>query len=386
MRTTSQRLHGGRRLKHFSVLVALLLLTLSGIGPGSARADVTDLVPATIELPIPLLCNGVTVYDQDDVATFCSLGGIGALAATPIISPTCPQTVSGSVRLEVDLACADTSGLIVGSDNTVIDLNGHTIRCTGAGIGGSCQGLAVAPEPDVGVDTNGKDNVHVFSHVPDGTITGFDQGVRVLSASDNVKVKQLVITGPPLFFPNRPSNVIGILVNSTTCGGGNIRLGGGTATGNDISNHTTGVELQTAACVYIGHNAIHDNLAQVVNDYGIVLRNSPTNHLHGNNVFHNGGCCGDGGIALIGAGTADNQVNNNIANNNGFLPFAAPTFGIGTQNGAADNNIVNNEMFFNGNFDAFSNNGANLNTWNENNRCGTQTTPEPPPGVCGDTP
>jgi hypothetical protein len=43
-------------------------------------------------------------------------------------------------------------------------------------------------------------------------------------------------------------------------------------------------------------------------------------------------------------------------------------------------------MFFNSNFDGHSDNGVNLNTWNENNRCGTQTTPEPPPGVCGDSP
>jgi parallel beta-helix repeat protein len=384
MRSSSQRLGRGRGWKYFSVLATLLLFVLLGVGP--AQADVTDLVPATVQLPTPLLCNGVTVYDQEDVATFCSLGGVGTLSATPIVSPTCPQTVSGSVRLEVDLSCTDTSGLIVGSDNTVIDLNGHTIKCTGAGIAASCQGPVAGPEPDIGVDTNGKDNVHVFSHLDGGTITGFDQGVTIRSASDNVKVKQLVITGPALYFPNRPSNVIGILVMGTTCGGGNIRLGGGTSTANDISNHTTGIELQSAACVYMGHNTIHDNLASAFNDYGIVLRNSPTNHLDGNVVTHNGGCCADGGIALIGSGTVDTLVTNNVANNNGFTPFAAPTFGIGTENGAANNHIVNNEMFFNGNFDAFSNNGTNLNTWNENNRCGTQTTPEPPPGVCGDTP
>jgi hypothetical protein len=49
--------------------------------------------------------------------------------------------------------------------------------------------------------------------------------------------------------------------------------------------------------------------------------------------------------------------------------------------GSNGNDIVNNEMINNRQFDAFSDQ-AGVNTWNSNNGCHTQTTPEPPPGVC----
>ena len=38
-------------------------------------------------------------------------------------------------------------------------------------------------------------------------------------------------------------------------------------------------------------------------------------------------------------------------------------------------------MLGNASFDAFSF-PTSVNRWNENNRCVTQTTPQPPPGVC----
>ena len=66
-------------------------------------------------------------------ATGASAPSAAPAAATPITASTCPQTVSGSVRLETDLLCMDTSGLIAGSDNTSINLNGHEILCVGSG-------------------------------------------------------------------------------------------------------------------------------------------------------------------------------------------------------------------------------------------------------------
>ena len=130
-------------------------------------------------------------------------------AATPIVSSACPQTVSGSVRLETDLLCTSSSGLIVGADNTSIDLNGHQIVCAGSGYAASCQGGSV----EIGVETNNHDNVHVFSHVKGGSIDGFDQDVHVSSLSDGATVKQLTLTGPPLSAvpPFRPA-VFGVLV------------------------------------------------------------------------------------------------------------------------------------------------------------------------------
>jgi parallel beta-helix repeat protein len=295
-------------------------------------------------------------------------------AATPVVSSACPQTVSGSVRLETDLLCTNSTGLIVGADNTVIDLNGHKIVCTGSGYQASCQGESV----EIGVDTNGYDGVHVFSHADGGTIDGFDRGVFVRGLSDGATVKQLTVTGPALSAPPpyRPA-VFGVLVEGNHCADGTVLIGG-----NEVENHTTGIRVNVASCVNVSSNSVHDNSGgdpDVTLNTGIRIRNSSENVIRGNVVTHNGSGViapppPDSGISLDNALTTDNQVvGNEVTSNNGE--------GIATAEGASGNSITNNEMRFNTQFDAYSaNNGSN--SWNRNNRCRTQTSPDPPAGVC----
>jgi hypothetical protein len=297
-----------------------------------------------------------------------------AAASTPITSSTCPQTVSGSVRLETDLLCTNTSGLIVGADNTSIDLNGHTIVCTGSGYEGSCQGDAT----QIGIDTNGYDGVHVFSHIKGGKIDGFDRGVYVRGASDGATVKQLTLTGPALAAtapPYRPS-VYGILVEGNHCANG-VLVGG-----NEALNHTTGIRVSTASCVTVSGNYTHDNSGgdpDLTLNVGIRIRNSSDNVIRGNVVTGNGSGVlapppPDSGITLDNPDTTGNQVvGNKVNGNNGQ--------GITAAQGAAGNYIVNNEMRLNAQYDAYSD-GSGANTWNKNNRCRTQTTPQPQAGVC----
>ena len=347
--------------------------------PTPLNVDVLQLLPAPVELATPTLCGDITVYDEEDLPTLCSPT---TLAATPITSPTCPQVVSGSVRLETDLLCLNTSGLIVGADNTVIDLNGHTIKCQGAGYFGSCQG-PVAANGQNGIDTRTRSNVHIFSHVPGGTIDGFDIGILIRPGSSNIKVKQLIITGPA-GAPNarRPSFTIGVRIDGVNCGGGNVKIGGGTNTGNDISNHNRGIQLFASSCVYIGYNRVHDNrknfLVPTLGDHavGIAVFDSPNNEIRSNVVTNNGdGFQIEGGIALIDPPTTsllvvETEANKNLGN------------GIETIQGAVANDILNNQMLNNRIIDAFSDQ-ISVNSWNENNRCLTQSTPQPPPGVCG---
>jgi len=292
-------------------------------------------------------------------------------AATPITSSACPQTVSGSVRLETDLHCTNTNGLIVGADNTSIDLNGHKIVCTGSGYHGSCQGGTT----EIGMDTNNKDGVHVFSHVEGGTIDGFDRGVYVRGSSDGATVKQLSLTGPALSTTSFRPGVFGVLVEGNHCANGGVLVGG-----NEIENHTTGIRVSGASCVNVSSNYVHDNTGgnpDTIN-VGIRIRNSGANRVDGNVVTFNGGGVvllpPDGGISLDNAATTNNVVVGNEVNNNDGE-------GIGASLGAAGNNVVNNVMRFNTDFDAFSDNSG-PNSWNKNNRCRTQTTPQPPAGVC----
>jgi len=342
----------------------------TGVAPTPIDVDVTQLLPATVELLTPTLCGDLTVYDQEDLATLCSPT---TLAATPIVSPTCPQTVSGSVRLETDLSCVNMDGLIVGSDNTVIDLNGHKIVCTGPGYFGSCQGGT----EQRGIDTNNRSNVHIFSHVPGGTIDGFDRGIRIRPNSRNIKVKQLTITGPAGAPPARRPPTIGITAPGVGCDGGTVRIGGGTNTGNDISHHTRGIEADFSTCVYVGYNRVHDNRENgfLFFSEGIMLAFSPNNHVRGNVVTDNGDGFGlEAGLNLQGtAATNILVVDNEFNDNNGN--------GAQTIIGALDNYTVNNQMLGNSRIDAFSDQSG-VNRWNENNRCVTQTTPQPPPGVC----
>lgn len=369
-------------MKALRTLFVLATLLLSPGFPRQVQAQNVVLPIAPVELPAPVVCDSITVFDQDDVGTLCANSVTNARTVT---DPACPQVVTGAVKLEVDLLCLDTTGLIVGSDNTVINLNGHRIICMSAsGYLGSCQG----GDSDVGIEISGFDNVHLFSNIPGGAVEGFDIGIRVAAGAGNVKVKQLIVTGPtagPLVDP-RPfiPNNFGIHVRDAACGDGTVYLGGGTKTGNDISHHTVGVVLSQGSCVFVGHNLIHDNTTTFVNSHGISVGGGGNNHFRANVVIRNGAPNAAGNTennaGLLLEDTFDNLITQNQFNEN----FGN---GVWTRFEASGNYIVNNQMLFNQFFDARSDPTA-INDWNENNRCQTQTTPEPPPGVCypGDIP
>jgi len=87
-------------------------------------------------------------------------------------SPSCGQVVTTNVVLTANLVCEETDGIIVGAENVVIDLNGHTI--TGPDV-----------TPDGATVPTAKDSSKVGVMVPnhngvtirDGTIEGFQAGI-----------------------------------------------------------------------------------------------------------------------------------------------------------------------------------------------------------------
>lgn len=325
-----------------------------------------------------------------------------AAQATPV---ACNQVVSGTVKLANDLVCPDTDGLVVGSDNTVIDLNGHRIDCVGGGFEGSCQGVAPtggvaeadAATSDDGVDINGRRNVHVFTSVPGATIHGFDNGVRIRN-SENVKVEFLTMTGPPgtILANPRPASH-GVLVGGATCDG-QIHLGTGQNSGNDISGHNQGIAIN-GDCVDVVHNRLHDNDGGLtvrggvptgaVPSNGLLISNGYRNVARGNEIFANGDeDASDDAGTRIRFNSADNLITNNVVSEN-------LGDGILLEQGANSNHVLNNTMLFNGGpltgsvfYDAaerVSQGGPPgtdpLNEWNRNNRCLTQNQGVPP-GTC----
>jgi parallel beta-helix repeat protein len=106
---------------------------------------------------------------------------------------------------------------------------------------------------------------------------------------------------------------------------------------------------------------------------GILIHMAPNNHIRSNVATNNGdGFATNAGFDMQVSSTNGLIVNNQFSQNNGNGIEAII---------ASDNYVVNNEMLGNTRFDASS--ISSVNRWNENNRCVTQTTPEPPPGVCG---
>ena len=336
------------------------------------------------------------------------LGAAPAQAAEETVV-TCEQPVSGTVKLANDLVCPDTDGLIVASDNTVIDLNGHRIACVGSGFEGSCQGVAPtggvseinpALTEDNGVEINMRRNVHVFTSVPGGTIEGFDNGVRIRN-SENVKAEFLTITGPPaptLIANSRPASH-GVLINGANCDG-QIHVGTGEKRGSDISNHNQGVAVN-GDCVDVVHNRLHNNNGgnpaarpglptAAVPSNGLLISEGARNVARGNEVFRNGDEdeSVDAGVRIRRQESTDNLVTNNVVSEN-------LGDGILLTEGANSNHIANNTMLFNGGplsgtvfFDAAGRGAPGgppgsepLNEWNQNNRCLTQNE-EVPPGTC----
>src|SRR5579872_111371 len=54
---------------------------------------------------------------------------LGSGVASASGGPNCGDTVNGNVSLQHNLICPSTDGLNVGSNNTTIHLNGHSITC-----------------------------------------------------------------------------------------------------------------------------------------------------------------------------------------------------------------------------------------------------------------
>jgi parallel beta-helix repeat protein len=324
--------------------------------------------------------------------------GVAQAAETTI---ACGQVVSGAIKVANDLVCTESDGLIVGSSDTVIDLNGHKITCVGAGYQGSCQGIAMPvttpdQEPEDGVFIEGHTNVRVFTSVPGGTLSGFDNGIRMERVS-NIKIEFLTITGPPSLGAVNPRPFShGILIRGSNCPNedGNIHLGTGENSGNDLSNANQGIAIN-GSCVHVVHNRIHHNNSNFsVPSNGILLNNASENVVRGNEVFMNGDPIdvadevlgGDGGITMRNLSRFNHITNNVVSENFGD--------GISVRSGSEDNKIDNNSMFFNGLnspgvfFDAAGKGAPGgppgsspLNQWNENNQCLTQNE-EVPPGTC----
>ena len=99
------------------------------------------------------------------------------------VSLTCGQIIQGKVKLGSNLFC-EGDGLIVGENNTVIDMNGFSLK--GPGVESN----------KVGIMIGGQNNITITGN---GIISGFQSGVYI-SGSTNIHVNEINVNNNKVAF------------------------------------------------------------------------------------------------------------------------------------------------------------------------------------------
>ncbi|MFL6348688.1 MAG: NosD domain-containing protein [Nitrososphaeraceae archaeon] len=226
------------------------------------------------------------------VATLVSLAALGTLITQPTLAaattrnsdtstadptsgssattnPACGQVVSGNVTLTSNLNCSG-DGLIVGDDNTVINMNGYTIA--GPGRGSSKVGIMIPASAHVEVKGAGQ-------------ISNFQAGVLATGSSD-VKVSRLILT----------ENQIATFLTGTR---------GTTVSENIMDKNTIAVAAHSARNADIESNVMDGNALA-----GATFVNSLDSTIAGNNIR------GSNDGIFLDPQSHNNVVNSNIAKQN----------------------------------------------------------------------
>ncbi|HXT83755.1 MAG TPA: NosD domain-containing protein [Verrucomicrobiae bacterium] len=188
---------------------------------------------------------------------------------TMIANPSCGEVVKGDVKLISNLVC-NGDGLIVGADNTKINLNGFSIK--GPGINSNKVGIMVGAE----------NNIIVLGN---GVISGFQSGIYI-SGSNNIIAKNV----------NMINNKVAIYLTGVKTADINNNM---------INNNTIGIASHSNKDEIIRYNLFNEN-----NLTGITFINSHNSTIEGNNLINT-----TNGI-FLDAQSSMNKVNfNNLFNN-----------------------------------------------------------------------
>jgi parallel beta-helix repeat protein len=213
------------------------------------------------------------------VATILSLMAIGGLAmpSLPIMAQAqpvatnaaCGQVVSGLVNLTANLDCSG-DGLIIGGDNTVVNMNGYSIT---------------GPGPDsskVGIMVPNNDNVVINGP---GSISNFQAGVLVTGAN-GMKMSSLILD----------SNQIGVFMT----GSENTEI-----QQNIVKQNSLGVATHSSSGAKLTSNLMSGNLLA-----GITFVNTQQSEVSMNNIDGS-----QNGAFLDAQSSANSVVANNVLEN-----------------------------------------------------------------------
>ena len=206
------------------------------------------------------------------------VGGSQAMAG-PV---NCGDTITADTTLNSDLLDCPNNGIVIGADDIILDLNGHTIDGDNA---------LVDPCPedefcDFGIANDGHDGVRITN----GTVQEFAFGVILLSARTNglshlstvenvfsgILLAESVRTRVRESFASRnagPDSGVGITLFRSH----NNKIANNTA----IDNAELGIHLIQSDHNHVGHNRVSDNPED-----GIILQGD-RNQIVGNRVVRN---------------------------------------------------------------------------------------------------
>jgi parallel beta-helix repeat protein len=213
------------------------------------------------------------------VATILSLMAIGgqAMPSLPIMAQAqpvatnaaCGQVVSGLVNLTANLDCSG-DGLIIGGDNTVVNMNGYSIT---------------GPGPDsskVGIMVPNNDNVVINGP---GSISNFQAGILVTGAN-GMKMSSLILD----------SNQIGVFMT----GSENTEI-----QQNIVKENSLGVATHSSSGAKLTSNLMSGNLLA-----GITFVNTQQSEVSMNNIDGS-----QNGAFLDAQSSANSVVANNVLEN-----------------------------------------------------------------------
>ncbi len=193
----------------------------------------------------------------------------GQQQPTGEIHPACGQIVQGNVKLISNLICK-SDGLIVGANDTKIDMNGFSLK--GPGINSNKVGIMVGGQHNVTISGN-------------GIITGFQSGIY-LSGSNDVFAHEININNNKVAF--------------YLTGAQNSEI-----TNNMVNNNTIGVALHSSDGGKIKYNQLSQNKLS-----GVTLINTANTLINGNNILNT-----TNGIFVDTQSTLNNVDFNNVFNN-----------------------------------------------------------------------
>ncbi|WP_458747562.1 NosD domain-containing protein [Candidatus Nitrosocosmicus sp. T] len=210
------------------------------------------------------------------------------------IHPACGQIVQGKVKLNSNLICK-SDGIIVGANDTIIDMNGYSLK--GPGVNSNKVGIMIAGQHNVTISGN-------------GIISGFQSGIY-LSGSNNVFAHEINLNNNRVAFyvtGAQNSEISNNMINNNTIGvalhssdGADIkynqlsknRLSGVTLintentliNGNNILNTTNGIFLDTQSSLnYVDFNNVFNNVLDINNANNLPI-NINNNHYANNNCI-----------------------------------------------------------------------------------------------------